>query len=183
MVVVIALAVCAAYGPLLAQRALHPLEQERTIAKYAREAGVDPYLVAAVINVESGFRTDVVSSAGAVGLMQLMPSTAQAVAHATGIKGKMDVEALSDPVTNVRIGTLYLAELVARYHGDTALALAAYNAGMGNADAWAAKQARDHGRLGDIIDFPETAHYIDEVDAQAAAYRRLYPGVFAGPVK
>ncbi len=95
----------------------------------------------------------------------------------------MTVEALSDPETNVRIGTIYLAELIARYGGNTGLALSAYNGGMTNADAWAAEWARQHGKLSDTIDFPETAHYVDEVASQAAEYRRLYPGAFAGIVK
>jgi len=181
--VLAAIAVAGVYGPTWYQRVFHPLSQASVIARYSHEAHVDPYLVAAVINVESGFRTDVVSSAGAVGLMQVRPSTAQPIARDAGMKGNMDVAALSDPDTNVRIGTLYLAELIARYGGDVKLALAAYNAGMGNADHWAAEWRRNHGSLGDTIDFPETAHYVDEVEAQAAAYRRLYPGVFADLVK
>ena len=176
-------AVAAAYGPTWYQRVFHPLSYESSIAKYARAAKIDPYLAAAVINVESGFRADVVSPAGAVGLMQVKPSTAKAVAQAAGMTGKMNVAALSEPDANIRVGTLYLAELVGRYGGNVQLALAAYNAGMGNADRWAGEWARNSGRLSDTIDFPETAHYVDEVETQAAAYRRLYPGVFAGAVK
>ena len=183
VVVLVAVAVGAVYGPTWYQRILHPLPYEQVIAKYASEAKVDPYLVAAVINIESAFRPDVVSPAGAVGLMQVKPSTAQAVAQAEGIKAKMTVEALSDPETNVRIGTIYLAELIARYDGNVGLALSAYNGGMTNADIWAAEWARDHGKLSDTIDFPETAHYVDEVASQAAEYRRLYPTAFVGAVK
>lgn len=171
------------YGPTWYQQVLHPLSYQQVIAKYASEAKVDPYLVAAVVNIESGFRADVVSPAGAVGLMQVKPSTAQAIAQAEGIKGKMTVEALSDPQTNVRIGTIYLAELIARYDGNVGLALSAYNGGMTNADIWAAEWARDHGKLSDTIDFPETAHYVDEVASQAAEYRRLYPTAFVATVK
>ena len=176
-------AVAAAYGPTWYQRVFHPLSYESAIAKHARAARIDPYLVAAVINAESGFRADVVSPAGAVGLMQVKPSTAKAVAQAAGMTGKMNVTALSEPDVNIRVGTLYLAELVGRYGGNVQLALAAYNGGMGNADRWAGEWARNNGRLSDTIDFPETAHYVDEVETQAAAYRRLYPGVFAGTVK
>jgi soluble lytic murein transglycosylase len=183
VLVLAAVAVSAFWGPSWYERMLHPLSYEPVIGKYAREAHVDPYLVAAVVNIESGFRSDVVSPAGAVGLMQVKPSTAEAVAHSAGIKGKMDVAALSDPDTNVRVGTLYLAELLARYDGEVVLALAAYNGGMGNADIWAAEWERNHGKLSDTIDFPETAHYVDEVVTQAAEYRRLYPGAFADSVK
>jgi soluble lytic murein transglycosylase len=135
--------------------------------------------VAAVINVESGFRDGAVSPAGAVGLMQVLPSTAKAVARSIGLPGKMDTKALSDPVTNIRVGTAYLAELTARYHGSVDLALAAYNAGLTNADEWAAVWKPSETTLSATIDFPETAHYVDEVLAQAEVYRRLYPGVFA----
>jgi soluble lytic murein transglycosylase len=177
------IAVAAAYGPPAYQRFFHPLSHEQAIAKYAHSAKVDPYLVAAVINVESGFRADVVSPAGAVGLMQVKPSTAKALGQTAGIAGKMDVAALSDPDTNIHVGTLYLAELVGRYSGNVSLALAAYNAGMGNADRWAGEWDRKKGRLSAVVDFPETAHYVDEVESQAATYRKLYPGVFAGAVK
>ena len=178
-----AVAAAAAYGPSWYQRSFHPLSHESSIAASAHTAKLDPYLVAAVINVESGFRPDVVSSAGAVGLMQVKPSTAKAVARAAGIAGKMDVTALSDPDTNIRVGTLYLAELTGRYGGNVSLALAAYNGGMTNADRWAGEWAGKKGNLSAIVDFPETAHYVDQVEAQAAVYRRLYPGVFAEPVK
>ncbi len=183
VVLLAAVAAAAAYGPTWYQRFFHPLSHESQIATHARAAKVDPYLVAAVINVESGFRADVVSSAGAVGLMQVKPSTAKAVARAAGMPGTMDVAALSDPDTNIRVGTLYLAELTGRYGGNVSLALAAYNAGLGNADRWAGEWAHNKGDLSATIDFPATAHYVDEVEAQAAVYRRLYPGVFAGPVK
>jgi soluble lytic murein transglycosylase len=183
VVLLAAVAAAAAYGPSWYQRMFHPLSHESAIATHSRAAKIDPYLVAAVINVESGFRADVVSSAGAVGLMQVKPSTAKAVARTAGIAGKMDVAALSDPDTNIRVGTLYLAELVGRYGGNVSLALAAYNGGMGNADRWAGEWARKKGNLSAIVDFPETAHYVDEVEAQTAVYRSLYPGVFAAPVK
>jgi soluble lytic murein transglycosylase len=181
--VLAAIAVAGVYGPTWYQRMFHPLSYESVIAKRAHAAGVDPYLVAAVVNVESGFRADVVSSAGAVGLMQVKPSTAEAVARTAGMRARMDVSALSDPDTNVRIGTLYLAELLARYGGDVTLALAAYNGGMTNADRWAEERGRSGGALIDAIDFPETADYVDEVETQAAVYRRLYPGVLATAVK
>jgi soluble lytic murein transglycosylase len=176
-------AVAGIYGPSSWQRMFHPLSYGNVIADRARIARVDPYLVAAVINVESGFRADVMSSAGAVGLMQVKPSTAGAVARAAGIRGDMSAAALKDPDTNVRVGTLYLAELLSRYGGNVTLALAAYNGGMSNADRWAAARGRSGGALIDAIDFPETAKYVGDVEAQAEIYRRLYPGVFAPAVK
>lgn len=176
VVVVAALAVTV--GPGLANRFSHPLDHTGVIAEASAANGLDPYLVAAVINSESGFRAGVVSDAGAVGLMQVKPSTAEAVAARIGLKPPMDVAALSVPETNIRVGTSYLAELVGRYGGNVDLALAAYNAGITNADRWAVSWRRAKGRLSDSIDFPETARYVEEVNAQAAAYRELYPDAF-----
>lgn len=161
-------------------RIQHPLAHETAIAAAAESERLDPYLVAALINAESGYREGVVSPAGAVGLMQILPSTAKAVARNLGIAGKMNTAALKDADTNIRVGTAYLAELVARYGGSVDLALAAYNAGMTNADRWAGTWKRSKGPLSDTIDFPETAHYVDDVLEQEQTYRSLYPDAFPG---
>jgi soluble lytic murein transglycosylase len=181
--VVGAVALVVLFWPDLYLRVDHPLNHESAIAAAAASEDVDPYLVAAIINVESGFREGVVSSAGAVGLMQVKPSTAKAVARSIGLPGTMDEAALSDPETNIRVGTAYLAELVTRYDGSVDLALSAYNAGLTNADEWAALWKPSESTLSATIDFPETAHYVGEVLAQVAVYRRLYPGAFAAARK
>jgi len=176
-------ALAAADGPAWYQRLYHPLRHEATIARAARTSGVDPYLVAAVISAESDFREDVVSSAGAVGLMQVKPSTAKSVARKADIDGPVTAETLVGASLNIRIGTEYLAELLARYDGDVPQAVAAYNAGLGNADRWVS-EARDSGTsFSEAIEFPETARYVDEVLEQRTAYRRLYPGVFKAALK
>lgn len=176
-------AIAAANGPLWYQRIYHPLAHEALIVRYAKANRIDPYLVAAVINAESGFREGVVSSAGAVGLMQVKPSTAVAVARAAGIRDEMTTATLSTAALNIRIGTAYLAELIARYDGDVPLALAAYNAGLGNADRWAEEARRNKRPFSESIAFPETARYVDEVFAQEKAYRSLYPDAFASALK
>lgn len=179
VVVVLALvALLAIKGPDWLRRYYHPLSHTALIASESRAAGLDPYLVAAVINVESGFREDVTSKAGAVGLMQVKPSTAHAVARQTGLTGAVTAAALEDPRTNVRVGVRYLAFLVQRYHGDLKLALAAYNAGMTNADLWAAEARRRGTPFTEAIEFPATRHYVDEIEAQTKEYRELYPGAF-----
>ena len=95
---------------------------EPVVEEAATKHGVDPKLVKAVIAAESGGNSRAVSPAGAQGLMQLMPSTAAEL----GVKDPFD------PVQNIMAGTRYLRQLVDRYHGNTRLALAAYNWGMGN---------------------------------------------------
>jgi soluble lytic murein transglycosylase-like protein len=97
----------------------------------AEEYGVDPDLINAVIWTESRFDPKAKSSAGARGLMQLMPATARSLAE------RMDEPARPlQPRFNVRAGTLYLARMLKRYDGDEKLALAAYAAGPGNVDKW-----------------------------------------------
>ena len=123
--------------------------------------GLSPNLVRAVILVESGGRPQVRSKRGAVGLMQLLPSTAQEVARM--LRDPLPPN-LEDPVTNIRLGSFYLARLLVRYHGDLPLALAAYNAGPGAID----RILRDHptGGSRDLIEQyapEETQAYVRKV--------------------
>lgn len=98
---------------------LHPKEYEQPIATAALQYGIDPALVRAVIHAESGFNAGAKSSKGALGLMQLMPSTAR----------ELGVADARNPSLNIRGGTQYLAGLLARFKNDISLAAAAYNAG------------------------------------------------------
>src|SRR3954447_5576233 len=107
---------------------------------HAANYGLDPALLAAVIYTESKFDANTVSPAGAVGLMQLLPGTAEGIAQRTGGQGFV-VSDLRDPEINVRYGAWYLRHLRAKYGARpnaTDLALAAYNAGQGQVDAWLA---------------------------------------------
>jgi soluble lytic murein transglycosylase-like protein len=122
-------------------------ELERTIAQASAANGVDPALVKAVIANESGFDAGATSSAGAQGLMQLMPGTAAS-------EGVADAY---DPRQNVAGGTHYLRGLLERFHGNVALALAGYNAGPG---------AVERGAIG-----TETRDYVRSVLASYAALR------------
>lgn len=112
----------------------------------ASKFGVDPSLVYSVIKQESNFNPKVVSSAGAVGLGQIMPATAKAPGFGVAPYGQ-DKD-LTDPVENVRFSTEYLSKLLQRYDGDVELALIAYNAGAGNADKFK-KNGRNYAALPD----------------------------------
>jgi soluble lytic murein transglycosylase len=147
-------------------RARYPLEYDQIIRTYARERDLDPALVAAVVYAESRFDPNVVSSAGAVGLMQLLPETGEFVAERTGGEDFV-VADLRDPDLNVRYGTWLLAYHRDRYDGDVRTALAAYHAGPGQVDEW---RARNQG-----IVFPETLAYVDEVERVRRVYARAYP--------
>lgn len=181
VVTLAAVAVLATRGPDWYRRIYHPLRYEGLISEQSSISGVDPYLVAALINAESGFRPGVVSRAGAVGLMQIKPSTARSMAKGAGVSGKITVQTLSSPDQNIRVGTRYLAYLLKRYDGDATSALAAYNAGLRHADRWAEDAREADGAFDESIGFPETARYVAKVLEQRETYRTLYPGVLARP--
>jgi soluble lytic murein transglycosylase len=164
-------------GPEWYQRFYHPLAYADAVAAEARAQRLDPYMLAALVNVESGFRAEVVSSAGAVGLMQVLPETGAQVARDTGLRERVTAETLKRPGTNLRVGTRHLRALLDRY-GKSDVALAAYNAGSVAVDRWLA-EAKHSGRpFREVIDFPATSYYVDEVLAQWETYKGLYPDAF-----
>jgi soluble lytic murein transglycosylase len=151
-----------------------PLRHEDIIRQQARDKGVDPALVAAVIYAESHFIDGRTSSAGAQGLMQLTPATAQYIANKSGGTA-FRVSDLGTAQVNIAYGTFYLAYLMKRYGDDVPLVLAAYNAGEGNVDSWIAK-ARGQGHSLDIgaIPFGETRTYVRRVLDARTQYRSTY---------
>jgi peptidoglycan lytic transglycosylase len=151
-----------------------PLRHEDVIRQQAEDKDLDPSLIAGVIYVESRFR-DQTSHAGAKGLMQLMPATADYIARKSG--GTEFVQGdLADPQINISYGSWYLRYLLDHYHGNVVLALAAYNAGEGKVDEWW-REAADRGetfRVADHIPFPETRAYVTKVLDSRRSYRREY---------
>jgi soluble lytic murein transglycosylase len=145
-----------------------PLRHEDIIRQQAREKDVDAALIAAVIYAESKF-SDRTSSAGARGLMQITPETANEIERHSG-GTSFNLRDLSDPEINIRYGTYRLRELLELFDGDEVAALAAYNAGPGSAGKWGGSQMR----LGDIA-FPETRAYVEEVLEKQRDYRDTYP--------
>jgi soluble lytic murein transglycosylase len=145
-----------------------PLRHDDIIRQQAEEKDLDAALIAAVINEESSFRNDQTSQAGALGLMQVTPATARAIAEQSGGVA-FRVGDLSDPDINIRYGTYHLRDLLDAYDGNLIAALAAYNAGSGNVDEWggAALELED-------IRFPETSAYVDEVLEKRDEYRESY---------
>jgi len=144
-----------------------PLHHEDVIRQQASEKGVDAALIAAVIYAESKFE-DQESSAGARGLMQITPEAAATIAKNSEATS-FELKDLGDPEINIRYGTFLLHELLERYDGDEAAALAAYNAGPGNADKWGGTDlsVKD-------IPFPETRAYVEEVLEKRDEYRHKY---------
>ena len=145
-------------------RLWYPLRYTSIVRAHAANYDLNPALLAAVIEQESKFRADAKSSAGAIGLMQLLPATAEGIAIHTG-GSKFVVSDLYDPEINVRYGAWYLHHLMQKY-GDERTALAAYNAGQQNVDGWRAQ--------GEGIQFAETRSYVDKVERLKGIYRRAY---------
>jgi soluble lytic murein transglycosylase len=144
-----------------------PLRHEDVIRQQAREKDVDAALIAAVIYSESKF-SDQESSAGARGLMQITPAAAKFIEKQSG-GTTFKLSDLSNPELNIRYGTFLLHELLERYDGDEAAALAAYNAGPGNADKWGGADLSV-----ESIPFPETRAYVEEVLQKRDEYRQKY---------
>jgi soluble lytic murein transglycosylase len=145
-------------------RLRYPLRYDTIVRGHARNYRLDPALLAAVIYQESKFHAHVRSRSGAIGLMQLLPSTAEGIAIHTG-GSRFRVADLDDPELNVRYGSWYLRHLIDKY-GRERTALAAYNAGQDNVDRWRAR--------GVGIAFPETRHYVARVEHLRGLYRRAY---------
>src|SRR3954463_7750734 len=151
-----------------------PLRHDDIIRQQARDKHVDAALIAAVIYTESRFR-DQTSHAGAKGLMQIMPGTADYIAQKSG-GTRFERADLATPQINIAYGTWYLRYLLTKYHGNTILTLAAYNAGEGKVDQWwrAASARGERFRVASHIPFRETRDYVHRVLAARAEYRRTW---------
>lgn len=161
-------------APALLVKPLYPLAYQEYIAESSAIYGLDPYLVAAVIETESNWNPQAVSHTDAQGLMQLMPVTAHDMAEMNLVDASFDPEALDDPETNIRFGCAYLRYLVDYFNGSTDYAIAAYNAGMSNVESWADEPTALH----NAITFPETQAYLVRVKNAWGRYQELYAGVF-----
>ncbi len=134
---------------------------------------VDPYLVHSIIRQESLFQTDALSRAGAVGLMQLIPSTGAETARRLGIRPFRRGDLLK-PALNVRLGTAFLSGLLERYDGDFLRAVAAYNAGPKPVETWWKEAGGDQALFLEKIAYAETRAYVRRVFATLLRYYRIY---------
>lgn len=141
---------------------LYPIEYSETIVDESDNYGVDPLLVCAIVKSESNYDSEAVSAVGAVGLMQLMPDTAEWLAGKHGIA--YDESMLYDADYNIKLGCLYLSTLLDYWDGSVVKAVASYNGGHGNVDKWISEGIWD-GTEEDIgnIPFSETRTYTQKV--------------------
>jgi soluble lytic murein transglycosylase len=171
--VFVCLAALGYFGGRWAISVYYPLTYREIIFARSAEFGLSPYLVAAVIRNESGFRPDAKSSQGARGLMQIMPETGEWAAEQIGIPYSQEL--LNDPDYNIRLGCWYLSELKHEFAGELVLALAAYNGGRGNVQKWlnSRQWTGEHHTL-DQIPFQETRQYVSKVLRDYSRYERIY---------
>lgn len=158
-----------------ALRAAYPLVFPHYVWPACRRNGIDPYLVIGLIRQESLYRSWAVSPAGALGLMQVMPTTGALVARDLG-RERYSPRDLEDPSTNIAFGTWYLARLLERFQGVLPLAVAGYNAGPHNVSSWLREQP-PHLGVDDFVEsipYDETRGYVRRVLGFYALYVSLY---------
>lgn len=150
---------------------LYPIKYSEEIKKYSEENSISAALVASVINVESAYKKNCVSSKGARGLMQIMPKTASWIA---GKRGQVfEEERLFEEEYNIDLGCYYLAYLLGVFQ-DEDLAICAYNAGMGNVSKWLRdEELSSEGKLVKIP-FKETDNYLRKVKKNINHYKNKY---------
>ena len=150
-----------------------PLAYASIIREQASAKHLDPALIAAVIYAESKFEPST-SSAGAEGLMQILPATAYYIAHLSG-GTQFTAGDLATPRINLAYGSYYLRYLLDHYGGREMLAVAAYNGGLANVDRWVARASASGGQLTVAeIPFPETRDYVLRVLESQREYRSEY---------
>lgn len=153
-------------------RSNYPKEYAGYVEMYSKKYSVPEHIVYSVIKVESGFDSSAESSAGAIGLMQLMPETFRAMMAELREEYKADL--IYGPETNIRVGTYYLSKLYQKY-GNWNTVFAAYNGGETNVDGWLKdKECSDDGIKLKKIPFPETEKYVAKVNRAMETYLRLY---------
>lgn len=152
-------------------QALYPFPYQDLIEKSAQERQLNPLLVTALIRQESRFEAKIESSAGAVGLMQVMPETADWVSSQIKLKQYQ----LNNPVDNVKMGTWYLDYTHREYDNNSLFAVASYNAGPGSVADWISKYGfSDPDKFVEQIPYPETRGYVESVFGNYWNYLRLY---------
>lgn len=152
---------------------LYPIKHKELIMQYGDKYGIPYELLAAVIKTESDFSETAVSGAGAVGLMQLMPTTAEEIAGRLG--EEYDGTKLSDPETNIAYGSFYLNYLYRNLGENWETACAAYNAGIGKVSGWLKDERySDDGATLKSIPISETDNYIKRINKYKEKYKEIY---------
>lgn len=155
-------------------KTLYPLNYQEHIIKYSDKYDIDPFLVAAIIRVESKYYTYAMSSKGAMGLMQILPTTGKWAAEEIGITN-FNNEMLYNPEINIEIGCWYISKLLKQFNNNIRLIVAAYNGGSGNVSKWLNDpEYSSDGKNLNNIPFKETDQYVEKVIKSYEIYKKLY---------
>lgn len=161
------------YKPQILKK-VYPIQYEEYVEKTASKNEIDKLLIYSIIKAESGFKADVKSESGAIGLMQIMLPTAEEIANELDIQDLTE-EKLYEAETNIEIGTKYFAKLLSAYDNKVNLAIIAYNAGMGNVNEWLAKGIiNENGTDIENIPFAETKMYVKKILQNYDVYKEIY---------
>lgn len=175
LILLLSVAYYAFFFPKNVRQIAYPLAYRDEIEKYAAQYDLDPARVAAVIYCESSFRPGVVSSAGARGLMQIMPETGAWIAKKLNEAGGYEDSLLFEPDINIRYGCWYLSYLDARFDGDLTKATAAYHAGGARVDEWLTdKKYSEDGVTLAYIPFDSTREYVSRVKSAYEHYKEIF---------
>ena len=161
--------------PIRIQKIIYKKDYEEYVQKYSQQYNVDENLVYALIKAESNFNANAQSSKGAIGLMQLMETTAQDVCKRMdlNISNNELKEKLLEPEININIGTKYLSILIQQY-GNVEIAITAYNAGIGTVDNWIEKDIiKADGSNVEKIPYKETNNYVRKILRDYKIYTNL----------
>lgn len=173
LIVLIALGAWALFGRDRVDLSRYPMTYAPEIRAAAQEFSLDPAYVASVVLAESSFDAEAVSSAGAIGLMQIMPATGEWIAGK--LDDVFDVERLYKPSVNLRYGCWYLRFLLDRYDGDMRTASTAYHQGQGRVDDWLQDpQYSQDGRTLTAISSAVTDTYVNRIMESYEHYKELY---------
>lgn len=155
-------------------RKLYPALHCDAVSRCAEEYELPTELIYAMMKTESNFNTQAKSYKDALGLMQIMEPTGMWIAEKMGLE-RFSKETLLEPETNIKMGCFYLSYLLDKYDGNKKSALAAYNAGFANVDAWLSHpRYSKNGKDLDVIPFPETEKYVNLVLKNERIYHYLY---------
>ena len=156
----------------IVMKKIYPLKYSESVEKYSEEYDIDKYLVYAIIKAESNFNTEAKSSSNAIGLMQIIESTAIETASNMGLQ--VTEQDLFEPELNIKIGLKYFKSLLEKYN-NYSIAIIAYNAGIGNVDKWIETGViKEDGTDLENVPFKETNNYVRKILRDYKIYKELY---------
>ena len=157
----------------IVMKKIYPLKYSEYVEKYAKEYNIDKYMVYAIIKSESNFEENAKSASNAIGLMQIMETTAIETANKMGLE--VTEKDLFEPELNINIGLKYFTYLLNQYNNNYPLAIIAYNAGIGNVDNWIKNGIiKEDGTDIENVPFKETNNYVRKILRDYKIYKEVY---------